>query len=107
MAHRRQIIRDAVVAQLLDKTSAQDRVYGTRQAAWRRVELPGLAVYAMEEEEQDRRRRLTLAVLLVVALTEQVDTALDDLSSEVESAFNADLSFGGVCLGSRYTGMVT
>jgi hypothetical protein len=104
--HKRQAIRDAVVSQLMDKTSAWSRVFPTRQVPWRRADLPGISVYALEEEEENGKRKMRLAVLLVVALTEQVDVALDDLALEVETALNADLSFGAMALGSRYTGMM-
>jgi hypothetical protein len=103
--HKRQAIREAVVAQLLDKTAAGERVFATREVPWRRADLPGISVYALEEEEDTGKRRMKLAVLLVVAVNEQVDVALDELAAEVETAINADLSFGRTALASRYAGM--
>ncbi len=45
--HPRKTIRDAVAARLLQATRAQDRVFKTRprNVPWRRIELPGIAVY--------------------------------------------------------------
>ncbi len=104
--HQRQAIRTAMVSQLLRKTLAGERVFPTRNAPWRRIDLPGVAVYAMEETASEGRRKLKLAVLLVVALDDQVDAALDDLAAEVEAAIGADPSLGRTVLGAAtYAGM--
>lgn len=107
----RRAIREAVVALLKNKTGAQDRVFETREVAWRRTELPGIAVYTLEEQASSpgyepklSDRNLTLAVLLVVKLSEDVDDSLDALSVEVETLLRADPTFGGKAMASRYTG---
>lgn len=51
--HPRQAIREAVVALLIAaKTDAGYDVYPTREAPWRSIELPGIAVYSIEEASQ-------------------------------------------------------
>ena len=104
--HPRKAIRHAVVAQLTGKTSAGQSVFATREVPWRQVELPGISVYTLEEDDQNGKRPVKLAVLLVASLNEKVDDALDDLAAEVEAVLNADLSFGGTAMASRYTGML-
>lgn len=109
MSHQRQVIRQAVVAQLVDKTDADDRVFPTREVPWKRTELPGISVYTLEETVSteivpEAARTLQLAVVGVVALTEAVDDALDDLALQVERAICADRSLGGTALVTRLTG---
>jgi hypothetical protein len=99
--HERQTIREAVVAALMGNTAAGSRVFASREVPWKRVELPGLAVYALDEAVEpqewrgDSRRRMTLAVLAVVMLTERVDEALDALALEVETILMATPTLGG------------
>jgi len=107
----RQAIRAAVVKLLLNKTSAQERVFPTRETPWRTVELPGIAVYSLEEQAARAAyepivsdRNLTIAILLVVKLSEAVDDALDTISVEVERLMRSDPTFGGKAMASRYTG---
>jgi hypothetical protein len=103
--HARQAIREAVVAALVDKTAALDRVFKTREVPWRKIELPGISVYALEEEKPDAKRMVKLGVVAVVSLSEKVDDALDDLALEIETAMATDITFGGKALASKYTGM--
>lgn len=104
--HQRQQIREAVAAQLKGvapdfATSAQGRVYETRLVPFRRLELPAVAVYALEETSDDQRsapreykRTLQLAIEGAVKLTDNVDDALDALALELERAVDADPTFG-------------
>lgn len=107
--HQRQTIREAVVAQLVNKTDAAERVFATRQVPWQRTELPGISVYALEEEvdagasllppfgsgeARILSRNLQLAVVAIVSLTEKVDDALDAIALEIETAIDAAPSFG-------------
>ena len=103
--HPRKAIRDAVVKLLVDAgTDAGADVFPTREVPWRSVELPGIAVYALEEASQrphpqgNLDRQLTLAVHAVVQLSEGVDDALDALSLQIEKAMAADQSLGGTAL---------
>lgn len=103
--HQRQAIREAVVAQLRGKTGAEDRVFTTRAVPWKKTELPGIAVYTLEEAVGSARtlprelvRTLTLAVLGVVSDgvdAGNTDDQLDALALEIESAMHADPTFGG------------
>lgn len=103
--HPRQVIRHAVVAQLINKTGAGTRVYPDRRIPFQRVELPALAVYVPTESveiqsrataprELDRRAQAVVEVLVQQA--EGVDDALDALALEVENALHADWTLGGV-----------
>lgn len=109
--HDRQAIREAVVAQLAGKTAAAERVFKTREVPWRTAELPGIAVYANEETaepasitQRDLRRTLSVAVLAVVSISEDVDDALDALALEIEMAMAADPQLGGAAFDSWLTG---
>lgn len=103
MAHQRQLIREAVKAQLLGKTAAAARVYETRVVPWKRLELPAVAVYALEETvdrasqstaPRELRRQLKLAIEVAVKAGTNLDDALDAVALEVERALHADPTFG-------------
>lgn len=105
MPHPRQVIRHAVVAQLVGKTAAGTRVFPARRIPFQRVELPALAVYVPTESvdvqsrataprELDRR-----AQVVVEAMAQQagdVDDVLDEIAFQVENALHADWTLGGV-----------
>lgn len=104
MAHQRQLIREAVKAQLVGKTSAGARVYETRVVPWARMSLPVLAVYTLKESvdptsrasaPRELARSAELVVEGVVEAGENVDDALDELALEVERALHADPTFAG------------
>lgn len=103
--HPRQVIRHAVVSQLVGKTGAGSRVYPDRRIPFQRVELPALAVYVPTEsvEIQSRAtapreldRRAQVVVEAAVQQAENVDDALDALALQVEDALHADWTLGGV-----------
>lgn len=105
--HQRQIIREAVVAQLLGKTEAAERVFAMREVPLRRTELPAICVYTLEEtvDPESQRstprrllRTLQLAVEIVVQVTDGVDATIDALALEVEQQIDADPWFGGACM---------
>lgn len=109
--HPRETIRKAVVALLVRAgTDAGDRVYPTRQVPWRNVELPGIAVYALEETSERKNpggnldRHLVLAIHAVVQLNEALDDGLDALSLQIEQAMAADQTLGSVALFSYLSG---
>ena len=108
--HPRQTIREAVVAILIAaETDAGPAVYPTREAPWRNIELPGIAVYSLEEASQrmtggDLDRTVLLAVHAVVRLSEGVDDALDQLALQVEKAMAVDPTLGGLALVSHLGG---
>lgn len=103
MAHQRQLIREAITAQLRGKTAAEARVFETRMLPWRDLELPAVAVYALDETvdpdskataPRELTRQLRLQVLGVVKGAKDVDDRLDALSLELERAIDADPYFG-------------
>jgi hypothetical protein len=105
------MIRKAVVDLLVNaRTDAGDSVYPTREVPWRSVELPGIAVYSLEESSQrdntqgETVRHVTLAIHAVVKLTEAVDDALDAMSLQVERAMAADPTIGGIAFTSFLAG---
>lgn len=112
MAHQRQVIREAVKAQLLGRTAAGPRVFETRELPLKRLELPALSVYALEEAvdaasastaPRELKRRLQLAIEGVVVLGADIDDALDALALQVERAVDADETFGGAASDSILT----
>lgn len=110
-AHPREAIRKAVVALLVRAcTDAGESVFPTREVPWRSVELPGIAVYSIEEastqQHQDAElvRHVVLAIHAVARLTEGVDDALDALSLQIEKAMAADPTLGGTALLSNLAG---
>jgi hypothetical protein len=112
MAHQRQTIRRAATAQLLDRTAAGARVYATRVVPWKRIELPAVAVYALEElvdpasqttAPRELTRTLQLSLEGAVILSTAVDDALDNLAEEIERAVHADETFAGTASDSILT----
>lgn len=101
--HQRQIIREAVKTALLNATAAADRVFETRIVPWRRLELPALAIYTLQEGAEDRStapreltRTMQLAIEAAVKQSSNVDDAMDAISLEIEKVMHADETFGGV-----------
>lgn len=91
-------------AQLVGKTAAADRVYTTRQVPWAASQLPGIAIYALEEpvDPESRKRapreltrNLRLVIEGAVEATVNVDDAMDDLAEQIERAIDADRYFAG------------
>lgn len=105
MAHQRKLIREAVVAALkAAATGAGDRVYETRRLPHRRVELPAIGVYSLEEDSETKQtaprilsRTLDLVIEAAVQDTGNADDALDAIAEEIENAMHPDPMFGGVC----------
>jgi hypothetical protein len=106
--HQRREIREAVKAQLLGTaapvtyaTAAGARVYETRMTPFREIELPAIAIYALEETSADEgkaprelKRKLTLEIVAAATATDDVDDVLDGLAQEIECAMNSDETFG-------------
>ncbi len=99
--HERQLIRNAVVAQLLGRTTADQQVQASRREPWRQADLPAISVYTIEEESAHTSvdggltRALKLGIEIVVSMSERVDDALDGLALEVETALDEDPTLGG------------
>jgi hypothetical protein len=107
VAHRRQLIREAVKDALIEAdTSAGERVYGNRMVPWRRTQLPAIAVYTLEESvDPDSkttaprilRRTLQLVVDAVTEESSTIEDELDALCVQIEAAMDTDETFSDVC----------
>lgn len=108
MSHQRQVIREAVKAQLVaGSTPAGSRVFETRFVPYRNVELPAIAVYSLEEHidaeskttaPRELTRNLSLMIEAAVKVnpsTNNVDDDLDALCLSIEKAMDKDETFGG------------
>jgi hypothetical protein len=104
MPHRRQIIRDAVIAMLKGQTTVGERVFPTRFEVLRRNDVPALLVYTVSESvdpesqrtaPRELTRTLQLGIHAVVKVTEAVDDELDALALQVERLVDKDPTFGG------------
>lgn len=104
MLHQRQLIREAAKAALVGKTAAGDRVFETRAIPFKRLELPAISIYALEEAvdptskstaPRELKRTLQLAIEALVEQGDNVDDAIDSISLEIERAIHADETLGG------------
>lgn len=102
--HQRQAIREAVKAQLLNRTAAGARVFESRTVPFQRLELPAIAVYTLSESVEiegtaprELKRTMELAIEAHVSVRPDttVDDALDALAEEIERAMHADQTLGG------------
>lgn len=104
--HQRTIVRQAIVAALTGATAAEARVYPTRILPLRKLELPAIAVYTLEESvdgesvntaprELTREAPVVIEALVAAVPGANVDDALDDLALEIETAMHADPYLGG------------
>lgn len=104
--HERQAIRDAVVAALTGETAAGARVEASRFEPAQTDELPMVCVYTLEESvegssantaprELTRTLRVAVDAYAGVPANGDIDTSLDDLALEIETAMDADLNFSG------------
>ena len=90
MSHKRQIIRDAIINQLKDKTDAWSNVYGNRAKPLFDQFLPAILVYSKQEnilEDQYNidgyaplKRELEIAIEAVILGGDDFDQKLDDIS---------------------------
>lgn len=104
MPHERTSIREAVVAQLVaGSTVAAARVYGSRLKPVTEAELPAILVYTDSETVDPAsaissprwlKRTLELTVEGLARVAEDLQTTLDDLALEIETAMDSDLEFG-------------
>jgi hypothetical protein len=102
LAHERQLLRDAVVAQLIGptpyvRTAAGPRVFRTRNGPVRETDLPCLCVFVSSETVDAsnqwaplRTGTLTIEAYVKAAPTADLDAALDDLALQVETAMDLD-----------------
>jgi hypothetical protein len=104
MAHQRQLIREAVKAQLLGKTAALARVFETRVVPFKNLELPAVSVYILSEAvdaaskltaPRELTRTAQVAIEAAVKQGANADDAMDSIAMEIERALDADWTFGG------------
>lgn len=118
MAHQRKIIRDKIVALLVDQTVAGARVYPARRLPNRKADLPALLVYAEDETvdpashttaPRELARELEVVIDgLVTANTElELEDAIDAIALEIETVMHADPFLGGTAADSALLGTVT
>ena len=98
MSHKRQIIRDAIINQLKDKTDAGSNVYGNRAKPLFDQSIPAILVYSKQEnilEDQYNidgyaplKRELEIAIEAVIIASDEFDQKLDDIASQIESALD-------------------
>lgn len=113
MAHPRKLIRAAVVAALIRKTAAADRVFATRIVPYRaNMELPVIAVYTLEDKvdadsiersPRELKRHATLTIEAWVKPGDNVDDAMDDFEEQIQRVMHADPFFknsDGDCIAS-------
>lgn len=111
--HQRALIRQAIVSHLVSATtSAGARVFATRTTPFRKVELPAIAVYTLEETVDDispdsapreMQRTVTVAVHAALNGTETLDDDLDAISLQIEKVMNSDDTLFGTCAVSALT----
>ena len=98
MSHKRQIIRDAIINQLKDKTDAGSNIYSNRAKPLFDQFLPAILVYSKQEntlEDQYNvdgyaplKRELEIAIEAVIIASDEFDQKLDDIASQIESALD-------------------
>lgn len=101
MTHKRQIVRDAIVARLLELVPGLDgKVFANRARPAEPGELPLALVYTLSESAQavtigrSLLRTLTVIVEIRARLAEGSDDFLDDLCQAVEKAIAVDPTLG-------------
>ncbi len=113
--HERQLIREAVVAQLKgpgnNRTAAGARVNKSRMEPARSAHLPLISVYSADEitkeasaKSSPRVLERTPRIVIVgwVVANEEVDDAADALALEIETAMDIDPNFDGYAFDSVY-----
>jgi hypothetical protein len=100
MSHQRTEIRNAVVALLTGATAAGTRVFGKRNAPHWEIGYPCILVYGREEAARSSgnvpapsERNWRLLIDAFVA-GDDLDTAMDDLSLEIENKIKSDPTLG-------------
>lgn len=89
--HPRKMIRDAVVALLLNHTQVKDRVFANRYTPLWEVELPCICIYFKKDLPERRaqgcyfyRRDNTLTVEIMVKASPAMDDEIDAIALEIE-----------------------
>lgn len=104
MSHVRTQIRDAIATRLTGLATTGARVYRSRAFSLAENELPSLSVYLKREEIREvtfgttptLHRRMELVIEAHAASNDDLDTTLDTICAEVETAMEPILTVGGV-----------
>jgi len=104
MSHVRTQIRDAIATRLTGLTTTGARVYRSRAFSLEDAELPSLSVYIKSEEIAEvtlgttptLTRRLALVIEAHASANDDLDTTLDTICAEVETAMEPLLTISGV-----------
>lgn len=106
MSHVRTQIRDAIKTRLTGLTTTADRVFKSRKYPLNNAELPGLCIYAEEEENETdtneigtQFRELLVVIEGVDKDKTDIDDALDVIAAEVETAMFSDPFFNNLVQG--------
>lgn len=112
MTHKRQTIRDAVVAIIGTVPTLTGRVVSTRTRPTDVKELPCAIVYTLSETSAPfsvsgtLQRTLSVAVELRISASDAIDAALDALCQSVEQAIAADPRLGRRAINTALTSTV-
>lgn len=109
MPHKRQTIRDAVVALLTGLSTTGTRVYSGRVYPSGTANVPGLNVTTPSDRNSgtfpaNRKAQVRELTVLIEARVKPADGAdspqdqLDDIELEVQAALMADVTLGGLVL---------
>jgi hypothetical protein len=110
VTHKRQVLREAIVAILEAIPGWEGRVFANRTRPTDATELPVALVYTVNEDATmatiggTLRRRLTVAIELRVSVSSSLDNALDDLAQKAEVAMAVDPKLKRKALYSALTG---
>lgn len=107
--HERQMLREATIAALLNKTAAGPRVYKSRRAPIPEATLPVIHVYTDQEPVDDNSgktapreltRRPDLVIEAWVVASADVEDSLDAIALQIETAMDADRFLDGCAFNS-------
>jgi hypothetical protein len=109
MSHKRQSIRDAIVALLTGLATTGTRIYSGRVYPSGSTNVPGLNVTTPEERKSgtfpsNRKAQIRELTVMIEARVKPADGAdspqdqLDDIEAEVQAALMADVTLGGLVL---------
>lgn len=103
---KRQLIREAIKAILIDNTDAASNVYTNRVSAFWRSELPSISVYMRDEELTPRDmanksyiRKGTISIEIHAEANEGLDDSLDAITDQVEALLLNDPGLAGTVSG--------
>jgi len=108
MTHKRQRVREAVIATLTSIPDWSGRVFANRARPTEQAELPVALVYTVAEESElaniafGLSRTLTLNLELRVSAVSSLDTVLDGYCEAAEAAMRPTQPLAGWCLSASF-----